>query len=197
MIQLHTTSSKVRYLLPDLLIGEDSVGVITSGTSLVLTNPAFGVPTILKDSTVLVLTTDYVFVQPRAVTLVVAASGENFTATVYIAFSDTEIETFIGEADRLIDNYFVNRTAPASTYLDDWSKYLSAARLLRVKAKGDASILSWADSMEKIAMDGMEAYLKRTSAGTFDDSKVTRDDATSVPAFKLDQSTMTNYETGD
>lgn len=190
----HTTSEKVRYLLPDLLIGEENLGYIESGTHLTLTNPAFGVPTILKDSTVLALTTDFTFVQPRAITLVAVATGEQFTATIYIAFSDTEIETFIGESDRLIDNYFVNRTAPAAEYLDDWSKYLSAAKILRVKAKGNPDMLAWADSMEKIAMDGMESYLMRTSAGTYDDSGVSRDDATSVPDFLLDQSTMTNYE---
>ncbi len=190
----HTTSVKVRNLLPDLLIAEDNLGVIDSGTLLTLTNPAFGVPTILQDSATLTLTTHFTFVEPRKITLGSAADGENYTATVYVAFSDTEIETFIGESDRIIDNYFVNLTAPASEYLDDWSKYLTAAKILRVKAKGDSDMLKWADSIEKIAMDGMQVYLKRTSAGVFDDSVVTRGDATSVPDFNLDQATMTNYE---
>ena len=193
----HTTSLKVRYLLPDLLISEENIGIIASGTAITLTNPAFGVPNILKNSTTLVLTTDFTFVQPRKVTLSVAATGEQYTATIFIAFSDEEIETFIGESDRIIDNFFVNLTTPASEYLDDWSKYLSAAKILRVKAKGDPDMLAWAVSMEKIAMDGIEAYLKRTSAGTYDDSGVTRDDSKLVSDFRLDQGSYNNYDNGD
>ncbi len=193
----YTTAVKVRNLLPDLLIEEDIIGTLDSGTHLVLTNPAFGVPTILKDNTTLTLTTDYTFTQPREIALGVAATGEHFTATVYIAFSDSEINSFIGESDRIIDNFFVNLTAPASEYQDDWSKYLSAAKILRVKAKGDPDMLAWAASMEKIAMDGMQAYKDMTSAGTFDDSGVSRCDAAPVDAFKLGQGSVEDYGCDD
>lgn len=191
---MHTTAVKVRNLLPDLLIAEDNVGIISSGTAMTLRNPAFAVPTVLKNTTEMVITTDYTFVQPRAVTLTVAATGENFTARTHIAFSDTEILVFVGESDRIINNYFVNLTAPASEYLDDWSKYLTAAKILRVKAKGNPDMLTWAESMEKMAMDGMVAYLAKTSAGVFDDSAVTRGDATPVDAFMLDQQPVQGYD---
>lgn len=193
----HTTNTKVRNLLPDLLISEDILGTLASGTHLLLTNPAFGVPSILKDSTTLTLTTDYAFVQPRTVTLGTAAAGEHYTATVYISFSDSEIDSFIGESDRIIDNFFVNLTTPASEYLDDWSKYLSAAKILHVKAKGDPNMLAWAASMEKNAMDGMGAYLDKTLAGVFDDTGISRCDAESVSDFKFDQSGQADYACGD
>ena len=193
----YTSEVKVRNLLPDLLIEESDLGISDSGTLLTLINPAFGVPTILKDSTTLALTTDYSFVQPRTITLGTAATGENYTATVYIAFSDEEILVFVGESDRIIDAKFINQTAPGAEYQDDWSKYLSAAKILRVKAHGNEDMLNWADSMEKIAMDGITDYLARTSAGTYDDSGISRCDATPVDAFQFDQSGIQTFGCDD
>ena len=190
---MHTTTLKVRNLIPDLLIATDDIGTVASGTSITLHKPAVAVPTMLKDAAEIVITTNYTFVQPRAITLLVAASNENYIANCHLAFTDTELVTFIGESDRIIDNYFVNLTAPASEYLDDWSKYLTSSKVIRAVSKGNPDMLKWAGSMEKIAMDGMSEYLKRTSAGVFDDSAVTRSDATSVDAFNLDQQSVKTY----
>ena len=189
----YTTALAVRKLLPDLLIAEDDIGVLDSGTYLQLTNSAFDVPTILKDSTTLNLTTDFTFIQPRKITLSVAASSENFIATTYIAFSDADITTLIEESDRFIDNKFINLTAPSSAYKGDWSRYKTGSKILRVTAKGDEDRLAWADSFDKIADDSIMAYLEHTTAGAFDDSGVTRHDATSVDAFKLDQRDVERY----
>lgn len=190
----HTIPDTVREILPDLLVADDNVGVIASGTTLTLTNPAFGVPYITKDIDTLYDSTDYDFVQPRAVTLGVAASGENFTAHIYIAFGDAQLIKFIAKSDRKIDDFFYGGTTPSAGYLDDWSALLTAGYILRIVAKGNPDMITWAESLEKMATDAMTEYKNNSGGTVFDDSVVTRDDATSVPAFKLDQSTMTNYE---
>jgi len=189
----YTTAIKVRNLLPDLLIETDSLGESHSGTHLVLTNPAFNVLTILKDTTTLVLNTDFTFVQPQTITLGVAATGENYIATVHIAFSDAEIDTFIGESDRVIDAKFFNLESPTSEYQDDWSKYLSAAKILRVKSHGNEDMLAWADSMKEIALSGMDSYQAQTTVDAFEaDGVVVRSDKESVPDFQFDQSGTTD-----
>ena len=189
----YTTIDAVRRLLPDLLISEEDLGTQASGKVLTLVNSAVGVPNILKDDTVLADVTDYTFTQPRRITLSVAASGENFIATTHITFSDTDITTFIEESDRFIDNKFINLTAPSSVHKGDWSRYKTGSKILRVTAKGDEDRLAWADSFDKIADDSITAYLEHTTAGAFDDSGVTRHDATSVNAFKLDQRDVERY----
>lgn len=194
----YTTPGNVRELLPDLLMAEDDCGVIASGTSITLTNAAFGVPTILKNTTTLYDSVNYSFTKPRAITLSSAASGENYTARVYIAFSDQQLLRFISRADRIIDDFFFGvSTEPSSAYKDDWSSQLTAAFVLRIKSKGDTDMLAWADVLESKVMNAMLQYKTLTGATIFDDAKVTRDDATSVDAFCLDQQTVKNYETDD
>ena len=193
IIMGYTIVDSVRRLLPDILISEEDLGINASGKVLTLVNSAVGVPNILKDGTTLADITDYTFTQPRRITLSVAASGENFIATTYITFSDADITTLIEESDRAIDNKFVNLTAPSSAYKGDWSRYKTGSKILRITAKGDEDRLAWADSFDKIADDGITAYLEHTIAGVFDDSGVTRCDATSVSAFKLDQQDTERY----
>ena len=189
----HTTPNSVRNLLPDLLTEEDDLGVISSGTSLTLTNSAYAVPTILKDASTLAATADYTFVQPRKITLTAAATGENFTAHVHVAFSDDELKTFIGESDRIINNLFANLSMPDSTYLDDWSKWLTAHKIILIKSKGDLDMVAWGRSFRTMAMDAINAYLANTSATSYDDAGGERADATSVSDFMLDQQPVSKY----
>lgn len=189
----HTTPNSVRNLLPDLLTEEDDLGVISSGTSLTLTNSAYAVPTILKDASTLAVTTDYTFIQPRKITLTAAATGENFTAHVHVAFSDDELKTFIGESDRIIDNLFANLSLPYSTYLDDWSKYLTAAKIVMIKAKADPEKMAWSVQLKATAMDSINEYIVNTSATSFNDAGGDRADATSVSDFMLDQQPVSKY----
>ena len=193
----HTLPENVREILPDLLIAEDDVGTISSGTTLTLTNAVFGVPSILQDTTMLFESTNFTFIKPRAVTLLVAASGENYIAHVHVGFSDDQLLKFIARSDRKIDDFFFGVTTPPASYLDDWSSLLTAAYILRIKAKGDKSMLDWATSLEDQATNAMMAYKQNSGAGSNDYSKVTRDDAKSVNAFNLDQQTVKNYETDD
>jgi hypothetical protein len=189
----HTTPNSVRNLLPDLLTEEDDLGVISSGTSLTLTNSAYAVPTILKDASTLAVTTDYTFVQPRKITLTAAATGENFTAHVHVAFSDDELKTFIGESDRIINNLFANLSMPDSTYLDDWSKWLTAHKVILIKAKGNLDKVAWGRSFRTMAMDAINDYIANTSATSFNDAGGDRADATSVSDFMLDQQPVSKY----
>ena len=189
----YTTPNSVRNLLPDLLTEEDDLGVISSGTSLTLTNSAYAVPTILKDASTLAATADYTFVQPRKITLTAAATGENFTAHVHVAFSDDELKTFIGESDRIINNLFANLSMPDSTYLDDWSKWLTAHKIILIKSKGDLDMVAWGRSFRTMAMDAINAYLANTSATSYDDAGGERADATSVSDFMLDQQPVSKY----
>lgn len=191
----YTIPDTVRDILPDLLVADDDIGTVSSGTSITLTNSVFGVPSIIKDTTTLYDSTDYDFVKPRAVTLGSAASGENYIAHVHIAFSDPQLIKFIAKSDRKIDDFFYGVTTPTAGYLDDWSALLTAGYILKIKAKGDPDMIAWATSLEKIATDAMVEYKKNTGGTVFDDTAVTRDDATSVDAFMLDQQAVEDYET--
>lgn len=191
----YTIPDTVREILPDLLVADDDIGTVASGTSITLHKPAAGVPTIIKDTTTLYDSTDYDFVKPRAITLGSAATGENFIAHVHIAFSDPQLIKFIAKSDRKIDDYFYGKTAPTAGYKDDWSAHLTAAYILRITSKGNPDTLTWAKSLEDIAMVAMKSYMEGTGGTVFDDSIVTRDDATSVDAFMLDQQAVQDYET--
>jgi len=185
----YTTSEKVRNLLPDLLTAEQDLGFVDSGTYITLNNSAYAVPTILKDSTELAVTTNYTFVQPRTITLSVAASGEHFTAHTHIAFSDTQIEVFIGQSDRIIDNKFINQSTPSSDYLDDWSQWLTAWKILVITAKGDPEKLTYAKTYYDMAMDAIEDYKGSTLVGTNTYEAAERYDASPVPNLSFDQGT--------
>lgn len=154
----YTTAEKVRKILPTLLWDEEDLGVIASGTSLALTRPAKDVPTILKDSSTLVKDTDFTFVQPKAITLSVAATGENFIATCYYSISDTDLEAIIARADRRIDAYFGQHDTPDSSSREDWSSSLTAAMYLREYATATEENLKRAEAMEKQALDDMKRY---------------------------------------
>lgn len=194
----YTTADKVRKLLPDLLETEDDLGAVTSGTSLILSNYVFAVPTILKNSTELIDTTDYTFNQPDRVTLLVAAAGERFVARVHIAYNDTDIETFITESDRIIDRYFMNITPAPVGYYDDWSKYITAAKILLVKAHGNEDMLQWSKEYMDMAIKGIEAYIDNIDSSFSDGSGggggVTRYDKEPVNDFKLDQRKVAGYD---
>ncbi len=195
---MYTTADKVRKLLPDLLETEDDLGAVTSGTALRLSNYVFAVPTILKNATELIDTTDYTFNQPDRVTLSVAAAGERFVARVHIAYNDTDIETFITESDRIIDRYFMNITAAPLDYYDDWSKYITAAKILLVKAHGNEDMLQWSKSYMDIAINGIKAYIDTIDSSFVDSSStgggVTRYDKDPVNDFKLDQGKVPGYD---
>ena len=189
----YTTPNKVRNLLPDLLTECQDIGVVDSGTFMQLDNSAKAVPTILKDATELVVTTDYTFIQPRAISLTVAADGENFIAHTHIAFSDDEINEFIGQSDRIIDNEFANQATPADEYLDDWSQWLTAWKIKVITAKGDEDLLKEAMVYRDMAMDAINDYKANTLVGTHTYSAGTRTDAEPVGDLSLDQSTTPQY----
>ena len=189
----YTIPDTVREILPDLLVADDDIGTVSSGTSITLHKPAAGVPTIIKDTTTLYDSTDYDFTKPRKITLGSAATGENFIAHVHIAFSDPQLIKFIAKSDRKIDDYFYGKTTPTAGYLDDWSAHLTAAYILRIKSKGDSDTLAWAKSLEDMAMTAMKSYKEGTGGTVFDDSAVTRGDSSSVDAFMLDQQEVQGY----
>ncbi len=193
----YSTASEVRGILPSLLKADDEIGEVASGTHIDLNYPAVAVPTILKNSTTLTITTDYTFVRSTKITLSVAATGEYFTAQVHRGATDTEIDVLIAKADRIIDNFFANRTTPTSGYLGDWSVELSASMYLRQYSLsiGDSDGRTNAQRMEDRVFQLMQNYLNKTGAGVFDDSAVTRDDSTVVPSFQLDQYPVQDYET--
>ena len=193
----HSTAAQVRAVLPSLLTADDEIGEVASGTNLTLDYPAVAVPTILKNSTVLAITTDYTFVRSTKITLSVAAAGEYFTAQVHRGATDAELEVIIAKADRIIDDFVVHVSAPSLGYLQDWSSELSASIYQRQYSLsvGDADGATAAQTMEDRVFQLMQNYINKTGLGTYDDSGITRDDATSVPAFQLDQNTVQDYET--
>ena len=193
----NTTPELVRGVLPELLFAKEDLGVLDSGTNLSLKNSAVEVPTILKDSTTLVSGTDFTFVSPRKITLGTAAASENYTAHVHLAFTDAKLTEFIDGSDRIIANQFVNMDTPSAVHLSDWSRDLTAHKVLVLTARGDLDKVAWARSFRTMAMDAIAAYKENTSKGTFDDSEVTRDDENSVDAFALDQQAVKNYESDE
>ena len=193
----YSTADQVRAVLPSLLTADDEIGEVPSGTNLKLNYPAVAVPTILKNSTTLAITTDYTFVRSTKITLSVAAAGEYFTAQIHRGATDTELEVIVAKADRIIDDFVVHVSAPSSGYLQDWSSELSASMYLRqyALAVGGPDDITTAQTMEDRVFQLMQNYINKTGMGTYDDSGISRDDATSVSAFQLDQQTVQDYET--
>ena len=189
----YTIPDTVREILPELLVAEDHIGAVASGTSITLTNPVFGVPSIIQDTTTLYESVDYTFIQPQAVTLLSAATGENYIAHTHIAFSDPQLIKFIAKSDRKIDDMFYSSTAPTAAYKDDWSAMLTAVYILRITSRGDSDVLKWAVSLESTVTDAMTAYKKNTGGTTYDDAGVERDDDTHIDDFQLDQLGATGY----
>lgn len=193
LVTPYTIPDTVREILPDLLVAEDNIGTVASGTTITLTNPVFGVPSILQDTTTLYESTNYTFIKPQAVTLLSAATGENYIAHTHIAFSDPQLIKFIAKSDRKIDDMFSNSTAPTAPYKDDWSAMLTASYILTITSRGDPDTLKWAAGLEKTVTDAMAAYMDNTGMTGFDDAGVVRDDSTSVDAFLLDQSGVAGF----
>jgi len=159
----YTTAAKVRAVLPTLLKGDDNLGESASGTNLTLHDPAFDVPTLLQNSTVLTKAdADYTFTRPRKITLAVAASGENYIAQCYYGISDTDIEAIIASSDRFIDDYFHEYATPGSTYTEDWSNGLSASTYLRRYATATEENLRRADELRKLVIESMDNYRDNT-----------------------------------
>lgn len=155
---VYTTAANVRKILPTLLWDEEDLGVVSEGTSLTLTRPAKDVPTILKDSTTLVKDTGFTFVQPKAITLTAAATGENFTATCYYSVSDTDLEEIIARADRRVDAFFGQHNTPDSSHCEDWSTALAAAMYLRGYTTATEEGNKRTEALEKQALDDMKRY---------------------------------------
>ena len=189
----YTIPDTVREILPDLLVADDDLGVYSSGTSLTLHKPAAGVPTIIKDTTTLYDSTDYDFVKPRAITLGSAAAGENFIAHLHLAFSDPQLIKFIAKSDRRINEFFYGATTPTAEYMDDWSANLTVAYIKKIKSKGNPDMLAWAKELEDSTMTSMKIYKDGIGGTVFDDTVVTRSDATPVDAFMLDQQEVQGY----
>lgn len=159
----YTTAAKVRAILPTLLKGDDNLGEIASGTNLTLHDPAFDVPTILQNSTILTKAgADYTFERPRKITLAVAASSENYIAQCYYAISDADIDSIIASSDRFIDDYFHEYGTPGSTYTEDWSTDLSASTYLRRYATATEENLRRAEELRKLVIESMDNYRENT-----------------------------------
>jgi len=190
----NTTPALVRGILPELLFTDEDLGVLDSGTNLILKNSAMEVPTILRDATTLASGVDYTFIAPRKITLGTAATSENYTVHSHLAFTDAKLTEFINSSDRIIANLFINMDAPAAEYLSDWSRDLTAHRVLVLTARGNLDKVAWARSFRSMALDAITAYKENSSKGVFNDSEVTRDDATSINAYALDQQKVKKYE---
>lgn len=169
----HTTAEAVRKALPHLLIDEDIIGVVSSGKTITLTNPAYDVPDILQDSATLVKDTDFTFIRSKAVTLAEDAAGEHYIATVYIGASDDDLDTIITRSDRMVDDAFAKYTTPSSSYLADWSTWLAASIFLREYATATEENIRRAEALEKLANNAMESY-KSNSAHNTEKSYPTR-----------------------
>lgn len=154
----YTTPLAVRKLLPGLLIGEDDMGVVSSGTTLTLESPAMDVITVEKNGLLLSEFSDFTFTRPRTITLDTAASGENFIATCYYGAHDSELDDIINRADRTINSYFGSVSLPSADYLNDWSSVLSASYYLKSFATANDENIQRANSLESIAMDAMQTY---------------------------------------
>jgi hypothetical protein len=152
----YATAAQVRAILPTLLKGDDDLGTVNSGTYLSLHDPAFDVPTILKNSTALTKAgADYTFTRPRKITLAVAATGESFIAQCYYAISDTDVGVIIAQADRYIVDYFTDYTIDTDRAAD-WSSWLSAAIYLRQYATATEENLRRAQELWDMALNAME-----------------------------------------
>lgn len=152
---MYTTAAKVRVLLPTLLINDDDMGISYSGTNLLLTYPAFDVPTLLIDG---VSSTAFTFERPDKITLDVGADGERYIAQSYLGATDADIESIITTMDREILAQFTNYDLPAAGYLEDWSSMLSAARYLRLYAIASEENTDKAESLEELVMDAMKGF---------------------------------------
>ena len=151
----YTTAAKVRALLPTLLMNDDDLGISYSGTNLVLTYPAFDVPTILKDG---VSITAYTFERPDKITLNSAATGERYIAQTYIGISDADIEAIITSIDRDILAEFTNYDLPAAGYLEDWSGIGTVIKYLRLYATASEENMARADALEKALKEKMDSF---------------------------------------
>lgn len=152
---MFTTAAKTRVLLPTLLVNDDDLGMSYSGTNLLLTYPAFDVPTILKDS---VSITAFTFERPDKITLTDAATGERYIAQTYLGIADTDIDALIVTIDREIVAMFTGYDLPAAGYLEDWSSMLTAARYLRLYALATEENIDKAEALEKLVMDAMKGF---------------------------------------
>lgn len=161
-----TTALQVRNILPNLLINEDAIGLMESGTNLVLTDEAIECPTILKGITTLTEGVDYDFVRPDDVTLNVAANYENFTATVYIGTTDTILDTLILTAEEVIDDYFYRYSTPAVSNKTSWTKWLAASYYLFNYCAGSDADISQGEQFQKLAYDSMKRYKENTNFDT-------------------------------
>lgn len=174
----YTTAAKVRAILPTLLKGDDDLGEIATGTNIILHDPAYDVPTILKDSTELTKAgSDYTFTRPRTITLASAATGENFIAQCYYAISDTDILVLVAQADRFIDDYFSAYDSAEAARLEDWSSWLSAAIYLREYAKATEENLTRADGLWNMALTAMQ--------NDRDNKKKTNDESTKIRVLRI------------
>ena len=156
----YTIASKVRAILPTLLMNDDDLGISNSGTNLVLRYPAFNVPTILIDG---VSSTAFTFERPDKITLTVAAAGERYIAQTYSGISDTDIDLLIAMSDRVITNEFNKFDLPSAGYLEDWSSILTAARYLKFYGAATEETIERATGLEKIVMDEMKSYKDNTA----------------------------------
>jgi|GEM_PF-4790513 len=154
----YTTPLAVRKLLPGLLIGEDDMGVVSSGTTLTLESPAMDVITVEKNGIVLSEFSDFTFTRPRTITLDTEAAGENFIATCYYGAHDSDIDDIINRADRTINAFFSSMQLPSADYLNDWSSVLAASLYLKSFATANDENIQRANALETIAMDGMQTY---------------------------------------
>jgi hypothetical protein len=162
----YTTALSVRKALPTLLIDEDYLGTLESGTFLELHNPARAVPTLYQDDEELTLDVDYTFKRPTTITLTSSADGENYIALCYYAISDADLDIIIGRADNIIDTYFMYLSKPGETYLADISTWLSASIYLKEYATATEENMTRADALYKLAMDTMETLKDNFTGGS-------------------------------
>ena len=164
----HTTAATVRAVLPGLLMRDDDLGIIESGTNLTLHDPAVEVPTILKitistmTESTLTEGTDYDFVRSMTIKLGSAATGERYIAQCYHGPTSTQLDNIISFADRVIDDFFYNYDTPPAAILSDWSARLAASFYLIQYATATEENIVRGKEMEKIVKDSMAEYRKNT-----------------------------------
>lgn len=196
----NTDTNSVRKMLPTLLTDEDYIGAIT-GTAITLSQHAMSVPFIFKDGARLVSGTDYTFNRPVTITLSVAGADEIFIAQCDYAISDSDLETLIDRADRIIADYFVNDSMPATLYRSDWSAQLAASMFLKQYSLATKLEVARAKSMYDDVFELMKQFKSNTNATASDYSAVSSvggmertDVDPSDPSMHLDQGDIPTYD---
>ncbi len=157
---MYTTAIAVRRMLPTLLIDEDLLGNVSSGTNIRLSVPALDVVSLTANGT----DVEFTFVRPDRITLSVAATNQSFIALCYYGISDARLDELIEQADTIINTEFLYLQKPAETYLTTISTWIATSLYLKGYTTATDENTARADSYMKMASDTIKSL--RVSVGT-------------------------------